>query len=156
MVPTQSFLQDISSCLFAIIPENFYDKVEEGSIIFKQSQSFSFCEEGIMIDGETEPIRSDLVILATGFRGDLKLKEIFASSMFRDYMTFHDLAAPMYRLVLRQLLDCYGKCLDFFSSKLKFCFLETRLDYRTRTRREHKKVCRLEQMILNTSLHAYK
>ncbi|KGN46711.1 probable flavin-containing monooxygenase 1 [Cucumis sativus] len=97
MVPTQSFLQDISSCLFAIIPENFYDKVEEGSIIFKQSQSFSFCEEGIMIDGETEPIRSDLVILATGFRGDLKLKEIFASSMFRDYMTFHDLAAPMYR-----------------------------------------------------------
>ncbi|XP_038901456.1 probable flavin-containing monooxygenase 1 [Benincasa hispida] len=97
MIPTQSFLQDISSCLFAIMPENFYDKVEDGSIILKKSQGFRFCEEGIMIEGETEPIRSDLVILATGFKGDQKLKEIFASCTFRDYMTFHDLAVPMYR-----------------------------------------------------------
>ncbi|CAK9315404.1 unnamed protein product [Citrullus colocynthis] len=100
MIPTQSFLQDIGSCLFAIMPEKFYDKVEEGSIILKQSQSFRFCEEGIMIEGETKPIRSDLVILATGYRGDQKLKEIFASSTFRDYMTFHDLAVPMYRQII--------------------------------------------------------
>ncbi|KAL0536976.1 hypothetical protein IC582_025939 [Cucumis melo] len=97
MVPKQSFLQDISSCIFAGLPKNFYDKVDEGSIILKKAPSFSFCEEGIMIKGETEPVHSDLVILATGYRGDLKLKDIFASSAFRDYMLFGDLIVPMYR-----------------------------------------------------------
>ncbi|XP_038900843.1 probable flavin-containing monooxygenase 1 [Benincasa hispida] len=97
MVPKQSFLQDISSCIFGRLPEKFYDKVDEGSIILKKSPCFSFCEEGIMIKGETKPIHSDVVILATGYRGDLKLKDIFTSSTFRDYMIFGDLAVPMYR-----------------------------------------------------------
>ncbi|XP_022140536.1 probable flavin-containing monooxygenase 1 [Momordica charantia] len=97
MVPSHRFLQDISACLIATLPEKFYDKVDEGSIILKESPSFGFCEEGIMIEGETEPIRSDLVILATGYRGDLKLKEIFASSTFRDCMTFHNSVVPLYR-----------------------------------------------------------
>ncbi|KAG6604964.1 putative flavin-containing monooxygenase 1, partial [Cucurbita argyrosperma subsp. sororia] len=100
MVPDQSFLQDLSSCLFATLPEKLYEKVDEGSIILKKSPSFVFCEEGIMIKGETKPIPSDLVILATGYRGDQKLKEIFTSSTLRDYMTFHDPAVPMYRLCI--------------------------------------------------------
>ncbi|XP_038902162.1 probable flavin-containing monooxygenase 1 isoform X2 [Benincasa hispida] len=97
MVPEQSFLQDIGSCIYSGLPENFYDKVDEGSIILKNSPSFTFCEEGVMIKGETKPIRSDLVVLATGYRGDLKLKDIFASPTFRDYMSFGDLIVPMYR-----------------------------------------------------------
>ena len=98
MVPKQSFLQDVSSCIFASLPDNFYEKVDEGSIILKKSPSFSFCEEGVKIEGKTKPVRSDLVILATGYRGELKLQDIFASSTFRDYMMFGDLAVPMYRL----------------------------------------------------------
>ena len=98
MIPKQSFLQDISSCVYAGLPNNFYDKVDEGSIILKKAPSFSFCEEGIMIKGETKPVHSDLVVLATGYRGDLKLKDIFASSTFRDYMFFGDSVVPMYRL----------------------------------------------------------
>ncbi|KAK0582074.1 hypothetical protein LWI29_021238 [Acer saccharum] len=86
MVPKHSFLEEISSCLIATVPEKFYDKVEEGSIILKKSQSFCFCEEGILVDGETTPLKTDLVILATGFRGDKKLKDIFVSQTFQDYI----------------------------------------------------------------------
>ncbi|XP_038900443.1 probable flavin-containing monooxygenase 1 isoform X1 [Benincasa hispida] len=100
MVPSHSFLQSISACFIATLPEKFYDKVDEGSIVLKKSQSFGFCEEGIMIEGETKPIHSDLVILATGYRGDQKLKQIFASSTFRDYMTFHDSMISLYRLCI--------------------------------------------------------
>ena len=107
LVPDQSFLQDMSSCLFATLPEKLYEKVDEGSIILKKSPSFVFCEEGIMIKGETKPIPSDLVILATGYRGDQKLKEIFTSSTLRDYMTFHDPAVPMYRFVVCSSQNLY-------------------------------------------------
>ncbi|KAK0583483.1 hypothetical protein LWI29_037447 [Acer saccharum] len=86
MVPKHSFLEEISSCLISTVPEKFYDSVEEGNIILKKSQSFSFCEEGILVDGETTPLKTDLVILATGFRGDKKLKDIFVSQTFQDYI----------------------------------------------------------------------
>ena len=99
MVPKHSILQDVTSCRYAVLPERFYERVEEGSIVLKKAPSFSFCEEGIMIEGETKPIPLDLVILATGYRGDLKYKNIFASSTFRDYMNFGDAALPLYRLV---------------------------------------------------------
>ncbi|KAJ4715866.1 Flavin-containing monooxygenase [Melia azedarach] len=87
MVPKHSFVHEISSCLTATVPEKFYDKVEEGSIILKKSQSFSFCEEGILIRREAAaPLETDLVILATGFRGDKKLKDIFVSKTFQNYI----------------------------------------------------------------------
>uniref|UniRef100_A0A1S3BK15 Flavin-containing monooxygenase n=1 Tax=Cucumis melo TaxID=3656 RepID=A0A1S3BK15_CUCME len=100
MVPKHSILQDVTSCRYAVLPERFYERVEEGSIVLKKAPSFSFCEEGIMIEGETKPIPLDLVILATGYRGDLKYKNIFASSTFRDYMNFGDAALPLYRLCI--------------------------------------------------------
>ncbi|KAA8535262.1 hypothetical protein F0562_030265 [Nyssa sinensis] len=86
MIPEHSFLQQASSCQLLMMPQNFYDKVEEGSIILKKSQSFSFCKEGLIIDGEAGILKTDLVILATGFRGEQKIRDIFASPTFQKYI----------------------------------------------------------------------
>lgn len=87
MVPDHSFFQAISSCLIAILPDKFYDMVDKGSIILKKAKSFSFCKQGVTVEGESVPIKSDIVIFATGYKGDQKLREIFTSSLFRDIVT---------------------------------------------------------------------
>ena len=98
MVPKHSFLQEFNSCLFATVPEKFYDRVEEGSIVLKKAPSFGFCEEGVLVDGEATPMKTDLVILATGFRGDKKLKDMFVSTTFQDYIVGDPKeAVPLYR-----------------------------------------------------------
>ena len=100
MVPKHSFLQQLSSCLICIMPEKFYDKVEEGSIILKKGTNFSFCKGGVMINGEKQLLKTDLVILATGFRGDRKLKDIFVSPTFKDHIAGSpNTTVPLYRLV---------------------------------------------------------
>uniref|UniRef100_A0A6N2K112 Flavin-containing monooxygenase n=1 Tax=Salix viminalis TaxID=40686 RepID=A0A6N2K112_SALVM len=78
------FLEDFSSCQIAMLPDKFYDRVEEGSIIIKNSHNLSFCEEGLIIDGENRPIETDVVIFATGFKGDEKLRNIFESPVFKN------------------------------------------------------------------------
>ena len=108
-----SFLQDISSGRIAILPENFYEKVEQGSIILKKlSQSFSFCKEGIVIDdGATDhPIEADLVILATGYRGDIKLQNMFKSPIFQSSIVGSPgPTAPLYRFLLQLYTSAYNK-----------------------------------------------
>ncbi|KMT01258.1 hypothetical protein BVRB_9g212760 [Beta vulgaris subsp. vulgaris] len=101
MVPEHSFLQEMNSCLISTVPQGFYDNAEKGSIILKRSPTFTFCNEGVLLDdrvGTKEPIKSDLVIFATGFRGDQKLKDIFASPKFQDYIFgSSNNAVPLYR-----------------------------------------------------------
>lgn len=94
----KSFLQKVSSCLVGIMPEKFYEGIEKGSIILKKSERFSFCEEGVMVDEEVEPLKTDLVILATGFKGEKKLRDIFESPTFQDYISGDPNATvPLYR-----------------------------------------------------------
>lgn len=98
MVPDHSFFQAITSCLIAILPENFYSRVDEGSIVLKKAKEFSFCKDGVMVDGEDTPIKSDLVIFATGFKGDQKLKDIFKSPFFRNIVAgSSSTTVPLYR-----------------------------------------------------------
>ncbi|TXG48687.1 hypothetical protein EZV62_024562 [Acer yangbiense] len=99
-IPTESF----GNNAFTTVPEKFNDKVEEGSIILKKSQSFSFCEEGLLVDGETTsttPLKTDAVILATGFKGGQKLRDIFVSQVFQDYKQgSSDETFPLYREIV--------------------------------------------------------
>jgi dimethylaniline monooxygenase (N-oxide forming) len=84
MVPDHSFFDAMSSCLVVILPHKFYNKVEEGSIVLKKAKEMNFCREGLVVEGESSPIMSEVVIFATGYRGDQKMREIFTSPLFRD------------------------------------------------------------------------
>ncbi|KAF8377714.1 hypothetical protein HHK36_031098 [Tetracentron sinense] len=97
-LPEHSFFKEITSCLTSTVPEDFYDRAQKGSIVLKKSPSFSFCKGGIIIDGEVAPLETDIVILATGFRGDKKLKNLFMSPTFQDYvMGSPTTTVPLYR-----------------------------------------------------------
>lgn len=98
MVPRHSFQQSLHSCTIAIVPDGFYDNVDKGSIVIKKSPTFCFNKEGLLLEGDPKPLKTDLVIFATGFNGQKKLGDIFASSKFRDYITgSSDKALPLYR-----------------------------------------------------------
>lgn len=98
MVPKHSFLQELSSCLISTVPDDFYNRVEKGSIRLKKASSFGFCREGILIDGETEILKTDLVILGTGFKGVEKLRDIFVSPTFQDLVVGSpNKTVPLYR-----------------------------------------------------------
>ncbi|KAI4344220.1 hypothetical protein L6164_011471 [Bauhinia variegata] len=86
-VHSHSFLQAISSCQIGMLPENFFDKVKEGSIDITRSHSFSFCRDGLMINGEAKT---------------QKLKSIFKSPNFQSYFNGSATSAvPLYRQIIK-------------------------------------------------------
>ncbi|KAJ8530327.1 hypothetical protein K7X08_037162 [Anisodus acutangulus] len=99
MVPEQSFLNELSSCSVSLVPEGFYHRVVEGSIkLIKKAENFGITKEGIVLEGQAEAIKSDLVILATGFKGIDKLKHIFESPKYQEFIAgSDDSAVPLYR-----------------------------------------------------------
>lgn len=113
MVPKHSFLQDVSSCKSLLLPDNFYGKVEEGSIVLKKIQYFSFIKQGLILDGEVDkPIIADLVIFATGYKGQEKLKNMFSSKKFQNHiMGSPNSIVPLYRYTLLLLLLLLHVCL---------------------------------------------
>ncbi|XP_074563377.1 putative flavin-containing monooxygenase 1 [Curcuma longa] len=97
MVPDHSFFQGYSSCVIGMLPEKFYERVEEGIITLKRPTTFAFCKDGLVID-KGEVVHSDLVIFATGFKGDQKLRNIFVSKWFQQIVAGSATPmAPLYR-----------------------------------------------------------
>ena len=81
--------------MFTVLSTKFYERVEEGSLILQQSHKFSFCEKGLNVDTEDTPLQADIVIFATGYRSDEKLKNIFTSTYFQNLVAGP--SAPFYR-----------------------------------------------------------
>ncbi|KAJ4774962.1 Flavin-containing monooxygenase [Rhynchospora pubera] len=101
MIPDHSFFEGMTTSLIAILPAKLYNKVEEGSIVLKKMKGFSFCKNGVIIEGENSPIKSDVVIFGTGFQSDQKLKDIFKSSFFRDIVAGSPSSTvPLYREII--------------------------------------------------------
>ncbi|KAI3824865.1 hypothetical protein L1987_06337 [Smallanthus sonchifolius] len=99
IVPQHSFSKDIRSCKISYLPNrnDFFDEVEKGSIKLKKSQTFSFYDAGILIsDDHSTQIEAQVVIYATGFKGVQKLKDIFESSRFGEFIAGSP-RVPLYR-----------------------------------------------------------
>ncbi|KAI3824867.1 hypothetical protein L1987_06339 [Smallanthus sonchifolius] len=99
IVPQHSFSKDIRSCKLSYLPNrnDFFDEVEKGSIKLKKSQTFSFYNAGILIgDDHSTQIEAEVVIYATGFKGVQKLKDIFESSRFGEFIAGSP-RVPLYR-----------------------------------------------------------
>jgi dimethylaniline monooxygenase (N-oxide forming) len=100
MEPKLGFAGSISSCNIGMLPDAFYDRVSGGSIVIRRSRAFSFCEDGLVLGGSDDGrvVPADVVILATGFRGDQKLRDMFASPRVKDIVAgSSDTTVPLYR-----------------------------------------------------------
>ncbi|KAG2321242.1 hypothetical protein Bca52824_014455 [Brassica carinata] len=80
--PDHPFEEDYASCQMAIIPENFFDEADKGMIRFKKTLN-----------------EADVVILATGYDGDKKLKAIIPEP-FRSWLEFPWGLMPLYRYLI--------------------------------------------------------
>ncbi|KAJ3680470.1 hypothetical protein LUZ60_016748 [Juncus effusus] len=101
MVPDHSFFHGISTGLIAVLPDRFYEKVDKGSIILKKSKDFVFCEYGLILEKENEMVETDVVIFATGFKGDQKLRDIFKSPLFSSIAAgTKSTTVPLYREII--------------------------------------------------------
>ena len=79
MVPDHSFFEALVACVIEIAPKDYYKRLDEGIIVLKRSKTFSFCNQGLVVEGGSSVVKSDVVIFATGFKGNEKIKGIFMS-----------------------------------------------------------------------------
>nr|BCL56286.2 flavin-containing monooxygenase [Persicaria tinctoria] len=101
LVPEHGFGEAISSCVLSVLPKGFYENLEKGSILLNKAEKFRFCKEGIVMEGKPKPLEADLVIFATGFEADEKLRDIFASPKFQG----HIMGSP------HSILPLYRQCI---------------------------------------------
>lgn len=98
MVPDHSLFEALMACVVAITPKDHYKRLEEGSIVLKKSKTFIFCKEGVLVEGESSPIKCDIVIFGTGFKGDQKIKDMFTSEYFQSIAVGStSTTVPLYR-----------------------------------------------------------
>ncbi|XP_033135165.1 probable flavin-containing monooxygenase 1 [Brassica rapa] len=104
--PDHPFEEDYASCQMAIIPENFFEEADKGMIRFKKTPKWCFCDEGIEFEDGTT-LEADVVILATGYDGDKKLKAIIPEP-FRSWLEFPWGLMPLYRGTIHPLIPNMG------------------------------------------------
>ncbi|CAD6220981.1 unnamed protein product [Miscanthus lutarioriparius] len=98
MVPDHSLFQALAAAIICVTPKDHYKRLEEGSIMLKKYKTFSLCKEGVLVDGEPSPVKSDVVIFGTGFKGDEKIKDMFTSEYFRNVaIGSESTTVPLYR-----------------------------------------------------------
>ncbi|OEL29495.1 putative flavin-containing monooxygenase 1 [Dichanthelium oligosanthes] len=107
MVPDCGFGQASLGWRLGILPEGFYDRVDEGSVELRRCSSVGFCPDGLVLDGGDDGERervvgADVVILSTGFDIDRPLRDVFTSPWFSEMIvaagsSSDDGVLPLYR-----------------------------------------------------------
>ncbi|CAN1770726.1 Probable flavin-containing monooxygenase 1 [Linum perenne] len=113
------------------VPDKFYDRVDEGSIKLTKAPTFGFCKEGIVAQGNHDQqhttFDADLVILATGFKGEKKLQDVFGSKRFREIIV-GDCIPP--RIPQLAVLGFSESLSNLFTSEMRCRWLMELLDGR--------------------------
>ncbi|XP_010494596.1 PREDICTED: putative flavin-containing monooxygenase 2 [Camelina sativa] len=104
--PGHAFEEDYASCQMAIMPENFFDEADKGTIRFKRTKNWWFYNEGIEFEDGTT-LEADVVILATGYDCMKKLKPIVPEP-FRTWLEFPWGVMPLYRGTIHPLIPNMG------------------------------------------------
>ncbi|KAI3824861.1 hypothetical protein L1987_06333 [Smallanthus sonchifolius] len=129
MVPQHSLSKDVRSCMISYMPNpnDFFNEVKKGSIKLKKSQTFSIYNTGVLIDEDNTQIEAEVVIFANGFKGVQKLKDIFESSTFGQFIAGSP-RIPLYsswkmgkaaRLRLSDFLNIYNVSQEFVTATEK-------------------------------------
>ncbi|KAL5572305.1 hypothetical protein UlMin_021902 [Ulmus minor] len=100
--PGHPFVEDYASCQMAIMPDNFFAEADKGKIVFKRASKWWFTKKGIQFDDNTE-IGADVVILATGYDGEKKLKTVLPDP-FRSLLEYPSGLMPLYRGTIHPLI----------------------------------------------------
>ncbi|XP_021596271.1 probable flavin-containing monooxygenase 1 [Manihot esculenta] len=100
--PDHPFLEDYASCQMAIMPENFFPQADKGKILFKNTSKFGFFREGLEFEDNTK-LKADVVILATGYDGKKKLKNILLEP-FCSLLEYPYGVMPLYRGTIHPLI----------------------------------------------------
>ncbi|GAB4853682.1 monooxygenase [Ancistrocladus abbreviatus] len=100
--PDHPFHEDYASCQMAILPENFFPEADKGRIKFKKSSKWWFCEDGLVLDDNTK-LEADFVILATGYDGKKKLRDILPQP-FSSFLDSVYGVMPLYRSTIHPMI----------------------------------------------------
>ncbi|KAL9269703.1 putative flavin-containing monooxygenase 1 [Drosera capensis] len=100
--PDHPFEEDYGSCQMAILPENFFSEADQGRIRFKKTSKWWFFENGLEFDDGSK-LEADVVILATGYDGKNKLKDIMPQP-FRSFIEGISGVTPLYRSTINPMI----------------------------------------------------
>lgn len=102
LIPNESFVDQMASCLIAKPPPLLFKRVEEGHIRLCKSPNWSFDEKGLILDAQDgcnsqrQHVEVDVVILATGYDSQSKLLSLIPED-YRDQLFDSKGVLPLYR-----------------------------------------------------------
>ncbi|PWA71707.1 hypothetical protein CTI12_AA278120 [Artemisia annua] len=100
--PDHPFEEDYVSCQIAVLPDKFFHEADKGNITFKRASNWWFWEGGVEFDDNTK-LDADVVLLATGYDGKMKLKNLLPEQ-FRSFLEVPSGILPLYRGTIHPLI----------------------------------------------------
>lgn len=75
LIPNQTFFEQFASCQVPLLPDAFFQRVQDGHINLQRATDWSFSKKGVVLADGTN-IEADVIILGTGYEGEKKLRAL--------------------------------------------------------------------------------
>ncbi|CAN0881218.1 Probable flavin-containing monooxygenase 1 [Linum grandiflorum] len=135
--PEHPFIEDYASCQMAISPPEFFTEAEKGKILFKRASEWWFTRDGIQFQEEDKTdtsLNADVVILATGYDGKKKLRDIIPEPFRTNLLDHPSGVMPLYRGTINPLIPNMAfigyieSSANLYTSELRSIWLARLLD----------------------------